>query len=189
MSKEVAISRKICYNEGMKQPYLECGKIINTHGVRGGIKVESYCDTPNVLASLPQLFLKKNGIYEAHKVKKASVGAGRVLVFLQDVETLDQAILLKGKTLYAKREDLPLPEGAHFIADLLGLSLIDADTSRVYGEITAVEDMPSSRMYTVKTADGKEILFPAIPAFVTHVDVDMGVYVRPIPGFFEEVEE
>ena len=171
----------------MKQPYLECGKIINTHGVRGGIKVESYCDTPQVLASLPQLFLKKNGIYEAHKVMRASVGAGRVLVFLADVDTLDDAILLKGKTLYAKREDLPLPEGAHFIADLIGLPLIDADTNREYGRITAVDDMPSSEMYTVKTPTGSEVLFPAISEFVVRVDVDTGVYIRPIPGFFDEV--
>ena len=35
-----------------KSQFLECGKIINTHGVRGGIKLESWCDTPADLASL-----------------------------------------------------------------------------------------------------------------------------------------
>ena len=82
----------------MKQPYLECGKIINTHGVRGAVKAESYCDTPGILASLPQLFLKKNGIYEAYKVVKASVGSGKVLLFLDGVDDLDKAMLIKGKT-------------------------------------------------------------------------------------------
>ena len=172
----------------MKQPYLECGKIINTHGVRGGLKVESYCDSPRVLASLPQLFLHKNGNYAAYKVAKASVGAGRVLLYLEGIDDLDSAMLLKGKTLYAKREDLPLAEGAHFIADLYGLPVIDADTGRVYGEILSVDDMPSSEMYTVKTKKGTEVLFPAIPEFVVRVDVDAGVYIRPIPGFFEEEE-
>lgn len=170
----------------MKQPYLECGKITNTHGVRGGLRVESYCDTPRVLASLPKLFLLKNGNYEAHKVAKASVGGDRVLLFLEGVHSLDDALLFKGKTLYALREDLPLAEGAHFIADLYGLPAIDADTGRVYGEIVAVENMPSSEMYTIKTPSGKEVLFPAIDAFVVKVDVDTGVYLRPIPGFFEE---
>ena len=94
----------------MKQPYLECGKIINTHGVRGGLKVESYCDSPEVLASLHELFLFKNGNYEAKKVVKASVGAGRVLLYLAGVETLDDALLYKNKTLFARREDLPLAE-------------------------------------------------------------------------------
>lgn len=170
----------------MKQPYLECGKIINTHGVRGAVKAESYCDTPQVLASLPQLFLKKNGIYEAYKVVKASVGSGKVLLLLDGVETLDAAMLLKGKTLYARREELPLADGSHFIADLIGLPLIDADTEREYGKIVSVDDMPSSEMYTVKTPTGKEVLFPAIAEFVVKVDVDTAVFVRPIPGFFEE---
>ena len=172
----------------MKQPYLECGKIINTHGVRGGLKVESYCDSPEVLASLPQLFLKRNGIYEAKRITKASTGAGRVLLYLTGIDTLDDAMLLKGKTVYALREDLPLAEGAHFIADLYGLPVIDADTGRVYGEILSVDDMPSSEMYTIKTPSGKSVLFPAIPEFVVRVDTDAGVYIRPIPGFFEEDE-
>lgn len=170
----------------MKQPYLECGKIINTHGVRGAVKAESYCDTPGILASLPQLFLKKNGIYEAYKVVKASVGSGKVLLFLDGVDDLDKAMLIKGKTLYAKREDLPLKEGSHFIADLIGLPLVDADTGRAYGVIVSVDDMPSSEMYTVKTPSGEEVLFPAIAEFVVRVDVDAAVFVRPIPGFFEE---
>ena len=172
----------------MKQPYLECGKIINTHGVRGGLKVESYCDSPEVLASLPELFFFKNGNYEAKKVVKASVGAGRVLLYLAGVETLDDALLYKNKTLFAKREDLPLAEGAHFVADLYGLPAIDADTGRVYGEIVSVDDMPSSEMYTIKTPAGKEVLFPAIAEFIDRVDTDTGVYIRPIPGFFEEEE-
>ncbi len=170
----------------MKQPYLECGKIVNTHGVRGGLKVESYCDTPQVLASLPELFLLKNGNYEAKKVERASVGAGRVLLYLAGVETLDDAMLLKGKTVYAKREDLPLAEGAHFIADLIGLPAIDAKSGRVYGKITAVEDMPSSEMYTITTPKGASVLYPAIAEFVDRVDVETGVYLTPIPGFFEE---
>ena len=45
----------------MKQAYLECGKIINTHGFRGTVKLESWCDSPAVLASLPSLWFYKNG--------------------------------------------------------------------------------------------------------------------------------
>lgn len=174
----------------MKQPYLECGKIVNTHGVRGGVKIESYCDTPEILSSLPSLyFLRKNGIYEARKVVKASVGGGRVLAYLEGVEDLDSAMLLKGITVYARREDLPLADGAHFIADLIGLPVTDAQTGRVYGEIVSVDASPASDLYTVKTPSGKEVLFPAVPAFVASVDPERGVFIRPIPGFFDEEDE
>ena len=43
--------------------YLECGKIINTHGVRGEVKIESYCDSPEVLRDLSRVYLKENGGY------------------------------------------------------------------------------------------------------------------------------
>ena len=171
----------------MKQPYLVCGTIVNTHGVRGAVKIESHCDSPKVLAELPRLFLQtKEGIYEERKVVKASVGGSRVLAYLEGVETLDDAIPLKGKTVYAKREELPLPKGAHFIADLIGLPMIDADTGRVYGEVTAVENMPSSDMYTVREKNGNTVLFPAVKEFLVRVDAETGIYVRPIPGFFTD---
>lgn len=160
---------------------------MNTHGVRGAVKIESHCDSPKVLAELPRLFLQtKEGIYEERKVVKASVGGGRVLAYLEGVETLDDAIPMKGKTVYAKREELPLPKGAHFIADLIGLPMIDADTGRVYGEVTAVENMPSSDMYTVREKNGNTVLFPAVKEFLVRVDAETGIYVRPIPGFFTD---
>lgn len=171
----------------MRQPFLECGKIINTHGVRGCVKVESYCDTPRVLASLRRIFLKdQNGNFTARTVKSASVGGAFVLLTLEGIEDMNTAILYKNKTLYAAREDLPCPPGAHFVADLLGLPVIDADTGRVYGKITSVDDMPSGEMYTVLTPSGKEVLFPAVKEFLDRVDVDTGVYIRPLPGFFKE---
>ena len=149
--------------------------------------MESHCDTPAVLASLRRVFLlTKEGNYEERKVTKASVGGGRVLAYFEGVDTLDDAILLKGKTVYAKREELPLPKGAHFVADLIGLPMVDADTGRVYGTVTAVDTMPSSDMYTVKEPHGNTVLFPAVKEFLVRVDTDEGVFVRPIPGFFSK---
>ncbi|MBR2432350.1 MAG: 16S rRNA processing protein RimM, partial [Clostridia bacterium] len=57
----------------MKSKFLECGKIINTHGVRGGLKLESWCDTPDDLASLSKRYIKCGAEYIKHKVKRASV--------------------------------------------------------------------------------------------------------------------
>jgi 16S rRNA processing protein RimM len=47
-----------------KSQFLECGKIVNTHGVRGGLKLESWCDTPQDLASLKKVFLENGGEYQ-----------------------------------------------------------------------------------------------------------------------------
>ena len=137
----------------MKQPYLECGKIINAHGVRGCVKIESYCDTPDILASLRRIFLKdQNGNFTAREVRKASVGKGKVLATLEGIDDLDTAILYKNTIIYAAREDLPLPKGAHFIADMIGLPVFDADSGRRYGSLKMVEAMPSSSSRSLSEA-------------------------------------
>ena len=174
------------YNGGMKQAYLECGKIVGTHGVRGEVRIESYCDTPEVITKLPTLLFRDGaGNFTARKVTRAFVGRGQAVVALEGVSDMDAAILLKNTVVYAKREDIPLEEGAVFIADLIGLPVIDADTGRVYGEIRDVRQMPSSDMYTVKTRT-KEVLFPVVEEFLDRVDTETGVYIRPIPGFFDD---
>lgn len=171
----------------MKKPYLECGKIINTHGVKGTLKLESYCDSPRVLASLTRVFFKTAAeSYAERRVRSASVAKGFVLVSIEGVDSIEDAAPYRGKTVYALREDIPLKDGAYFVADLIGLPLVDAENGKVYGEVTSVDAMPSGDMYTVKTPDGKEVLFPAVKEFLSRIDPECGIYIKPIPGFFDE---
>ena len=113
--------------------YLECGKIANTHGVRGDVIIESWCDTPEVLASLKTVYTEKGGAYSPVKVVKASVYKGRVLASLEGVMVLEDAAALKGTVIFAKREDLPLEEGDFFVQDLIGLPVYEEKTVMRYG--------------------------------------------------------
>lgn len=171
----------------MKKPYLECGKIINTHGVKGVLKLESYCDSARVLASLSRVFFKTaNESYTERRIRSASVAKGFVLASIEGIDSIEDAAPLKNKTVYALREDIPLARGSYFVADLIGLPVIDAENGKVYGEVLAVDAMPSGDMYTVKTPSGKEVLFPAVKEFLSRIDPDEGIYIKPIPGFFDE---
>ena len=169
----------------MKKEYLECAKICNAHGVRGVLKLESWCDSPEVLTSLKSVYFQKNGLYEEKKVLSASVAAQFVLMSVEGIIDREAAQALKNKILYAKREDIPVPEGRVLIADMIGLDVIDADNGRVYGTLVDVTDGVASQLYTVKTPVG-EVLFPAVKEFLEEIDPDRGVFIRPIPGFFEE---
>ena len=91
-----------------KKKYLECALIINTHGVRGDVKLESLCDTPKVLADLKRVFFCENGVYREVKVLHTSIFKSFVLAALEGVDDMDKAMALKGKTLYASREDFDL---------------------------------------------------------------------------------
>ena len=128
-------------------PYIECGKVVNTHGCFGGLKLESWCNSPKDLASLRRLYLKKGADYTEHKVIKASVFKQFVIVTLDTVNDMDAALALKGQTVYAKRSDFHLKKGEYFIADLIGLSVIDADTNKVYGTLSETINRGASDIY------------------------------------------
>ncbi len=168
----------------MKQPYLECGKIINIHGFRGGLKLESWCDSPEVLAGLSNLWFCENGAYVSRRVLRASVFKQFVIAQLEGIDDEDAANRQRGKVVYAAREELPLAEGDHFIADLIGLPVKHADTGALLGTLTNVDSRGHADLYTVKTPNG-DALVPAVPEFVTRIDPDDGIYVRPIPGLLD----
>ena len=168
----------------MKQPYLECGKIINIHGFRGGLKLESWCDSPEVLAGLSTLWFFENGAYVSRRVLRASVFKQFVIAQLEGIDDENAANRQRGKVVYAAREDLPIEDGDHFIADLIGLPVKHADTGEVLGTLTDVDSRGHADLYTVKTSKG-EALIPAVPEFVIRIDPDDGIYVRPIPGLLD----
>ncbi len=168
----------------MKKEYIECGKICSPHGVRGVVKVESWCDSPRVLATRRRVFIAEgDGSYKELAVKSASVSGQSVLMGIEGCDTREAAQGLKNITLYLKREDIPLPKGAVLICDLIGLDVIDADTGEKYGTVADIDDGVASRIYTVKTDKG-DVLLPDVPEFIIERDPDRGVFVRPIPGFF-----
>ena len=169
----------------MKQPYLECGKIINTHGFRGAVKLENRCDAPEILASLERIwFLEADGSYRPRRVLHASVQKQFVIATLEGVCDEESANRLRERIVYAAREDIPVEEGSHFIVDIIGLPVKDADTGEVLGEIKDINTRGARDLYIVKTAHGKYMV-PAVPAFIDRIDTDDAVYMRPIPGLLD----
>ncbi len=168
----------------MKSSYLECGKIVNTHGVKGEVKVEPWCDSPEVFARLPKVYLKKGNEFECHRIARASVFKQLVVTGLEGVDSVDRAALLKGETLYAAREDFHLKAGAYFIADLIGLPLIDAESGAEYGTLKEVINRGASDIYVVDTPNGERMM-PAVKEFVKRVDAEKGIYICPIEGMFD----
>ena len=163
---------------------LECGKIINTHGLAGVVKLESWCNTPQDLAAIGTLYFNENGRFTPKKVKSASVQKKFVLAAIEGIDDIDAAEALKETVVYADRNDVPTEEGEYFIADLIGLDVIDADTGRVYGKISDVFNSGASDIYTVSTPDGERMI-PAVDEFVISIDLEKGITVRPIGGMFD----
>ena len=170
-------------NNGNENKYLECGKIINTHGVKGGIKIESWCDCPEILLELTDIYFKKGDVYEKRKIISSTVMKRHVMAYIEGINDIDSAAALKETVIYADREDIPLDDGDFFIIDLVGLPVIDVDSGVEYGTISDVFNTGASDIYTVKTPDGERMI-PAVPEFVIEIDLERGIFVRPIEGMF-----
>ncbi|MCI9474452.1 MAG: 16S rRNA processing protein RimM [Flavonifractor sp.] len=162
----------------MKQRFLEAGQIVNTHGIRGEVKIVPWCDSPEFLCGFDTLYIDEAPI----RLRAARPHKGNVLAALEGVDTVEGAMALKGKTVHIDRADVTLPEGRHFLADLIGLRVVDADSGAELGVLTEVLTPPAHQVYLVKGPQG-ERLIPAVEEFIVETNVDGGyLRVRLIEG-------
>ncbi len=170
----------------MKKEFIECGIIRSPHGVRGILNVESWCDSPRVLANQTRVYiLGRDGDYRELKIKSAAPHQDRVLMGIDGIETREAAQGYKNTVLYLRREDIPVPKGAMLIADMIGLPVVDFDTGKLLGEISDVTDGVRYKLYTVKCENGKSTILPGVDEFIKEISAERGLVVRPIPGFFD----
>ena len=166
--------------------YPECGQIINTHGCRGAVKIEPWCDSPEVLAALPAVYLPENGGYRRLRVRKSSIFRRFVLAELEGIERMEDADRLRGCVLHAHRDDLGLGEDVLLVAELIGLPAIDAESGARLGTVTDIIHPGASDIYVIKTPTGGEAMVPAVPEFVREISAERGVLLSPIEGMFDD---
>lgn len=153
----------------MRKELLEAGKIVNTHGVSGEIKVQSWCDSPEVLAGFETLY-RADGAPVT--VEHAYVHKNCVILRLQDVSTMEQAEALRGQVLYLKRSEVDLPENLVFIQDILGFTVYDERLEREIGQVRDVlTSNPAHQLYEILSPDGKIYYVPAVKPFLKEVDL------------------
>ena len=165
----------------MKKEYLEAGKIVNTHGIKGEVKIMPYTDFPELLCEFDRLFLDKNEIF----IERSRVAKNMVIAKIEGIDTPEQAEKLRNKILYMHHDDLELDDDTYFIQDLIGIEVKDVDTGFVYGKITDVMQTSANDVYVIRGND-KEYLVPAIADVVISTDIENNlITIRPLEGLFE----
>lgn len=153
----------------MELPFITAGQIVNTHGIRGEVKLLPQGVDADALAGCKTFFVGG----KPYDCTASRVHKGYLLLKLRGVDDMDAALAFKGKTAAVRRADVPLPEGEYFDEELVGLSARDAGTGEVIGKIEEVLTYPAHKIYAVR--GGKdEFLIPAVPAFVAAIDVPGG---------------
>ena len=160
----------------MKKQYLEAGRIVNTHGVRGEVKIEPWADEAAFLTRFRRFSLDGKVV----AVRSCRVHKSMAIAALEGVEDVNAAMALKGRVLFIDRDDARLPAGTVFRQDILGARVVD-ESGRELGVLDDVLDEPASSVLVVKGE--REILIPDVPAFVLKKDADACVVtVRLIEG-------
>ena len=154
----------------MELEFITVGQIVNTHGIRGEIKILPQGIEADLLRSCKTLYIGG----EAHKVAASRVHKGCLLTKLTGIDDMDTALTFKNKTVTIRRKDIKLPKGVYFDQELIGLTAQDAATGEELGCVEEVLDYPAHKVYVVR-GGRDEFMIPAVPAFIKSIDMGTAV--------------
>ena len=142
-----------------KQQYIEAGKIVNTHGVRGEVKVQPWDVSSELLCGFKTFYMDGAPFRPTSK----RVQGDMVLMKLPEVDDMDAAAALKRKVLSIRRNDVQLKPGEHFDAEIIGMNVYNYFPHTYIGTVVDV-------LYKVK-GEEKTYLIPAVKdIFITDID-------------------
>lgn len=148
----------------MSKQFLEAGKIVATHGLRGDVKIQPWANSPEFLRDFKTLYIDSMPM----TVIASKVHKNCVLMTFEGVSDYDAASLLKNKIVCINKSDAKLSEGEHFLTDLLGFTAIDQESGKELGTITDILPLHPNEVYVI--TGQREILIPAVPEFVKQID-------------------
>lgn len=168
----------------MKQ-YLEIGKVNNTHGIKGEVKLAMWCDGIDYIKQLKTVCLDDKGNSPLTLVSARQQKNVAILKFAE-ITTVEQAELLKNKVIYCNRDDAHIDDSKHYLVDIIGCYVVDVDTEEKYGKIVDVLNYGASDIYDVESW-GKHTLIPAIPDVIKEINTEYQVVrIKPMKGLFDE---
>ncbi|MDD6214274.1 MAG: ribosome maturation factor RimM [Firmicutes bacterium] len=166
---------------------LEVGKIINTHGLRGEVKIVTWTDMPHDFEKLDYVFAKMRGKEEKLDIKNVKYQQNNIIVKFAQIDSIEQAEKYKNAVLSASREQLgELPEGVYYIADLIDCEVFDEHNSLI-GILTDIFSTGSNDVYDIKRSGRNNLLVPIIDGVLTKVDTEnKKIYINVPEGLEEE---
>ncbi|HEY9061047.1 MAG TPA: ribosome maturation factor RimM [Pseudobacteroides sp.] len=152
--------------------YLQVGKIVNTHGIRGEVKVIPLTDDPRRYDDLKEVFVGTDNKKDIFNIENVKYFKNTVIIKFKESVDMNYAEKLKEMFIYVDRKNaVKLPEGRYFICDLIDLEVFELDGNRL-GVLKDVIQTGSNDVYVVKTAENKEILIPALKSVIKEVSIE-----------------
>lgn len=167
----------------MKKDYLELGQIVNTKGLKGEVKLNSFAEDDSVFETLDKVYLKRKTEMLERQIEKVGYSKNQVIIKFKDCDSIDEAETLRDMYLLVKRSDLgELPEGVYYIADLIGLDVY-TDEGELLGKVDDIYSTGANDIYVVKDDLGKQRLLPGIKEVIQETNLEEGrIIVHLIEG-------
>ena len=167
----------------MKKEFLEIGKFVGTHGVRGMVRIQPWSDDGEFLTGFKKFYL--DGGKTKIEMSKITPHGNVVIAAIKGVNSIEDAEKLRNQVLYIKRDDASLPEGRYFVSEIIGSQVFDADTDTLLGTLSDVSPTGANDVWHIKSGE-REYLVPAIPDVIVSVDINTDtVKIRPLKGIFD----
>ena len=146
---------------------IEVGKIVNTHGIRGDVKINPFMDDVEAFRKFKYLYVKDNKV----KVKGVKFVKNNPIVSLEGTDSVEKAELLRNTPVYIDEEMLPeLSDNEFYIKDIINLN-VETKDGEYLGKITDVFKTGSNDVYEILKEDGKKFLIPAISQVVKEINI------------------
>ena len=165
--------------------FLETGKIVGTHGIKGMLRVQPWADSGDFLKQFKYIYTDREGKNRL-EVKSVQPHGNVVLMAVKGIDSIEKAETLRSTVIYIDRKDANLPESRYFIDDLIGCAVSDADSGESLGTITDVSPTGANDVWHI-TKNGKEYLIPAIAEVLVDIDIENSkAVIRPLKGIFDD---
>ncbi len=151
--------------------YIYIGRVANTHGVRGGVKVFPTTDDINRFRKLKTIILEDTkGKDTEYKILGLKYAGQFAVLQLEGVDDIESALLLKQSIVkIPRKEALPLGKDEFYVEDLIGVEIFE--NNEQIGVLKDVMFTGSNEVYIIDMVDGRELLLPAIKDCVLKVSL------------------
>ena len=148
------------------------GRVAAPHGVRGAVRVKPESADPAALSAYAQWWLRaKGGAWTPYRVRDVREHSGMLVAQLAEVESREQAALLRGAEVGVPRDELPPPgRDEYYQADLIGMSVVNREGATL-GAVVGFLESGAHPIVRVTGAAGAERLIPWVAQYVIVVDV------------------
>ena len=143
------------------------GKIINTHGIKGELKVDPYTFDKNRFSKLKSIFVGED--LKEFFIKKVRVSDFVYLSF-EGYENINDVLNLKGLNIYIRDEDrLELEEDQYYVSDLIGKEVYDTEGNYL-GILKEILEYPANDIFVIEGKDKETYQVPGVKEFIKKID-------------------